>query len=212
MATVFPEQEALKKALPELNALPDGWLIGIGNNKRITFQKGTNGNPIYVHPTLGPLPKPWILRLCGGKVPKYFNPETSMATTMNPRHNKRIMREEEEARKRQGLGESCSVVRVSKSIPWSEYRREPIQDKDIRDNYEIVKVLDNPLAKNKLGQFNGGVFVVRHKRTEMLSVEKRSVGTADLSPDKDKRYSDFSQDSSRKILNLPPMSFTWFTG
>jgi hypothetical protein len=79
-ATLLPDQEGLKKSLHELNALPDGWLIGIDKNKRMTFQKGPTGSPLYIHPTLGDLPKPWILRFCGSKEPRYFNLETPDTT------------------------------------------------------------------------------------------------------------------------------------
>jgi hypothetical protein len=69
-------------------------------------------------------------------------------------------------------------VRVSKTIPLSEYKREDVKSYDIRHDYHIVKILDDPNSKNKVGAFNGGVFVVKHKITQLLSVEKRSVNFA----------------------------------
>jgi len=183
MSTVFPEQEQLRlrRALHELDALPQDWLIGADKRKRITYQKGTEGLPTFTHPTLGDLPRPWIVRICGpGKEPKYFNTETSRTVEKNPRHDRKVLRKVEEARKAQGLGISTSVVKVRKDIPLSAYHREDVKTEDIREDYEIIKALDDPNSKTKIGAFNGGVFVVRHKKSLSLSVEKRSVLLTEL--------------------------------
>ncbi|KAE9375189.1 kinase-like protein [Stipitochalara longipes BDJ] len=176
MSTVFPAQEQLRlrRALHELNALPEGWLVGADKRKRITYQKGTEGDPTYTHPTLGYLPRPWVVRICGPeKVPRYFNMETSRTVEKNPRHDRKVLRKMEESRKAQGLGISTSVVKVRKDIPLSAYHRETVKAEDIRDDYDIVKALDDPNAEKTIGAFNGGVFVVRHKKSLSLSVEKR---------------------------------------
>ena len=160
----------------ELDALPKEWLIGADHRKRITYQKGQEGDPTYTHPTLGYLPRPWIVRICGPeKAPRYFNTETSRTVEKNPRHDRKVLRNMEESRKAQGLGVSTSVVKVRKDIPLSAYHRESVMDEDFRDDYDIIKALDDPNSKNKIGAFNGGVFVVRHKKSLMLSVEKRSA-------------------------------------
>jgi NIMA (never in mitosis gene a)-related kinase len=176
MSTIFPDkdQKRLREALHELNALPKEWLIGADGGKRITYQKGKNGDPTYIHPTLGGLPRPWIVRICGPeKAPKYFNTETSRTVEKNPRHDRKVLRSMEESRKAQGLGVSTGVVKVRKDIPLSAYHRESVRDEDFRGDYDIVKVLDDPNAEKTIGAFNGGVFVVRHTKSMMLCVEKR---------------------------------------
>ncbi|PMD30203.1 kinase-like protein [Hyaloscypha variabilis F] len=161
MSTVFPEQEQLRlrRALHELDALPQDWLIGADKRKRITYQKGTEGLPTFTHPTLGDLPRPWIVRICGpGKEPKYFNTETSRTVEKNPRHDRKVLRKCREGSQRH------TVI---------AYHREEVKTEDIRDDYEIIKALDDPNSKTKIGAFNGGAFVVRHKKSLSLSVEKR---------------------------------------
>jgi hypothetical protein len=176
MATLLPDQEGLRKASHELNALPDDWLISIDGSKRICFQKGSAGQPTYNHPTLGGLPRPWILRFClgteGKRVARYFNTETTKTRTDNPRHDRGLLKKEAEAQKRRGLGESSTLLKMSKNLPLSVLIREPIRDKSIRNEYHIVKVIDD--GKGNLGGMNAGVFVVKKKMSpNLLRVDKR---------------------------------------
>jgi NIMA (never in mitosis gene a)-related kinase len=183
MATLLPDQEGLRKASHELDALPDDWLISIDGNKRICFQKGPTGQPTYTHPTLGDLPRPWILRFCldteGKRMPRYFNTEITRTRTDNPRHDRKLLKKEAEAQKRMGLGASSTVLKMSKTLPLSAYKREPVKDKSIRNEYHIVKIVDD--GQGDLGAMNAGVFVVKNKaKPNLLAVEKRLVASPDL--------------------------------
>jgi NIMA (never in mitosis gene a)-related kinase len=176
MATPLRDQERAKEDLPELKALPGGWLICVDGNKRVCF-RSDQGQQTFVHPTFGSLPKPWILRYCrnqsGNQVVRYYNNDNKMSSTQNPRHNEKVLRKQNNSRKEDPLGTAAGFHKMKKGISLDKYKREPVGNRDIRHRYDILKALD--LGTGQLGGMNGGVFVVKMKGQERLSVEKRSV-------------------------------------
>jgi hypothetical protein len=59
------KEQGLAKFCPELQKLPQGWIFAVDEERCIYFKKPYGDPPIttYNHPTLGGLPKPWILKL-----------------------------------------------------------------------------------------------------------------------------------------------------
>src|SRR6187402_1759243 len=161
-----PEQAQanLKKICPELKALPEGWLIKAETNGRIYFLKLGTATTVYDHPCLGPLPRPWILKLCkesGTKhlVPKYYNRDTKVESTRDPRFSPEYLKSRTRTLEKDALEIVGSLRKMTSDMPLEHMKRADIGKKDIRDKYEIVKVIDP--GNGSVGGMNGGVFVVR---------------------------------------------------
>jgi hypothetical protein len=168
------QQKVARQMLPELDALPEDWIIRVDDEKRV-YYVGPKKQTDYNHPTLGPLPKPWIIRYCteadGKRYPRYFHKETKKFTTKDPRTDKRTLRDQ---------NKSSSGLPALQSHPNKKghdlkyFSRQEIGNVSIRDQYDIVKVLDD--GEGGVGGMNGGVFVVKSKTPPYrLMVEKRYV-------------------------------------
>jgi serine/threonine protein kinase len=168
---------AAKQYLPELAHLPAGWEIQIvpGEEKRIAFVKAGQ-EATYTHPSLGPLPPPWILKLKANEkerslTPTYYNRQTQETTTKDPRHSAKTL----SLRKKMapaGLEIAASIVK-NKNYDLSQWKRQEIStSRSLRDKFEIVHTIDD--GEGQIGGMNGGVFVVRMKRCpDKLYIEKR---------------------------------------
>ena len=172
------EQQAfLRKSLAELDALPSAWNIKVSEDRRVHY-RNPDGASFYDHPTLGPLPRPWIIRLCqeadGKRYPRYFNRDTKRFTTKDPRVDKRFLRKQNEASKDSEFGRATSVTTMRRGLKLEHLLREDIKSVDFRDQLYYVKVLD--AGDGTLGAMNGGVFVVKWKTgSDRLMVEKRKA-------------------------------------
>jgi len=180
MTTILTDQKRLRESLPELASLPKEWLICIDNTKRICFRNGQNGKSEYGHPTFGSLPKPWILRYCipmagGERVPRYYNTANGTAMDRNPRHDRKVLAELNKSLKGTPLGRAATFQKMKKGSSLDNFVREDVgQSEDIRNRYHYLKVLDPGAGEEgAIGGMNGGVYVVKQKNTEILSVEKR---------------------------------------
>lgn len=175
MTTSLPTQERLRSQLPELQALPEGWIIKVDQQRRFYFVDPSTRKTHYAHPTLGNLPKPWILRMCsvpgGQRLPRYFNTETQRSSIENPRTSNKVLRANNKSWKQDDLGTAATVNRMKKTWSLKGMKRQPIGKENIRHKYDILKALDP--GDGTLGGMNGGVFVVRLKGQERLNVEKR---------------------------------------
>src|SRR4051812_44686327 len=91
----------LKKTCGELSRLPAGWTWSIVNdrgNQRVAFEKKDTGTRQYIHPNLGALPAPWILRVVKNKEARsvqaeYYNRETKQSSTRDPRYTKKAIQD-----------------------------------------------------------------------------------------------------------------------
>jgi hypothetical protein len=184
------QQKELRGLLAELKALPEDWTIKIDSDWRVYYQsppeeedkaKGKKKTPpqtFYDHPTLGPLPDPWIVRLCTGpdgkRYPRYFNPKTKRFMKNDPRVDRRVLAKQRESRKGDTMEQAASYVRMKSTTDISIMKRQPISTVSLRDKFHIVKVIDS--GEGEIGGMNGGVFVVKEKvqkPPERLMVEKR---------------------------------------
>jgi hypothetical protein len=175
MTTSLPTQERLRGMLPELQALPDSWIIKVDSRRRFYFENPETRKTHYAHPTLGNLPKPWILRLCseadGKRRPRYYNQETGKSTTENPRVSNQVLRAHNNSRSENDLKTTASFSKMKKGMTLDSMKRQPILKVNFRHKYDILKALDP--GDGTVGGMNGGVFVVRLRGQERLSVEKR---------------------------------------
>jgi NIMA (never in mitosis gene a)-related kinase len=176
MSISLPTQERLRSQLPELQALPDGWIATVDEKLRFYFVDPATRKTHYAHPTLGNLPKPWVLRLCSipearERRPRYYNLETRESTTENPRMSNKVLRANNNSWKRDDLSTAANFSRMKKAWSLNNMKRQPIGNVNIRHKYDILKALDP--GDGTVGGMNGGVFVVRLRGQERLSVEKR---------------------------------------
>ena len=98
------KEHGFVKFCPELQKLPKGWIYAVDKQRRIYFKKPHGDPPIttYNHPTLRGLPKPWILKVttnADGQVmsPMYYNTETRIKTTQDPRFEKSVLEAQKKA-------------------------------------------------------------------------------------------------------------------
>ncbi len=189
------DQDYMKKLCPELKALPDDWTIkAVSENnpaeKYHIFFQNRKGATTYTHPTLGPLPKPWVLKLCsvtdggsnsrtGGKsrIPKYFNKVTKESRDKDPRFSPETLKARVDSLTHEN-NIAGSLKKMKPGMALENMKRQDIGTKDIRHNYDILKAIDP--GDGTIGGMNGGVFVVRLKNQSRLSVEKRYVITRSL--------------------------------
>lgn len=93
----------------------------------------------------------------------------------NPRHDRKVLDGLNKSLKGQVLGRAATLQKMKKGSSLENFAREDIcQSEDIRNRYHYLKVLDPGAGEEgAIGGMNGGVYVVKQKNTEMLSVEKR---------------------------------------
>jgi NIMA (never in mitosis gene a)-related kinase len=166
----------LKKQCPELDQLPNDWKFRVDLDRHISFLKRTTGETSYNHPTLGGLPKPWILKLVrDGDVkfrPMYYNEQTHKQTQANPRYMaSTLARHSDNAPP--DLWIAASSLRNNTNIDLGKFKRTPINyNKSIRDQYTVVHAIDP--GDGSLDGMNGGVFVVAMKGLAgRIFIEKR---------------------------------------
>ena len=151
--------------LPELKALPAGWIIKSDKDWRIYYQNPDN-QTAYDHPTLGQLPKPWIIRCCmeadGKRAPRYFHKDTKRFTKKDPRIDKRVLHNQNNSNKGSMLETTMRVHKMEKGVQLEDLQRQEISKVNFRNTFDILKVLDYP-GKDATGGMNGGVFVVKRK-------------------------------------------------
>jgi hypothetical protein len=141
-------QANLKKLSPELNALPNGWIIKAEDteHKRIYFQNIASGATTVHHPTLGPLPSPWILSIRTepkeDRGPRYYNRQTGEVTKEDPRFDPEYLKSRRET------GGSSVATRVASSVRKNEpgfmdkFQRAKIGTGNIREAYEVIHAID----------------------------------------------------------------------
>ncbi|TVY47562.1 Serine/threonine-protein kinase [Lachnellula occidentalis] len=180
-ATIDPVQRAREDALaecPEYLSLPVEWSIGIDHEAgdRVYFFRDARADEKhYTHPSLGPLPSPWILKLIPNPLKNtfqilYYDPKNRIKSRKDPRFlDKTLLQHSKNVPK--DLWIAASSQR-NKNLDISQMKRQPIGNKDIRGYFEIMKVLDP--GDGSKGGMNGGVFVVRVKGVpNKLYIEKR---------------------------------------
>lgn len=141
-------QLKLKELSPELRTLPEGYVIKVdrSSHSRIYFQKGRKTS--YVHPTLGPLPDPWIFSLYiidpekGTRAPVYYNPDTNQIKDHDPRYDSDHLQQ-----KSKGANHSMATMlsgSVRRNAPgrMEEYARAEIGLKNIRHAFVEVHNID----------------------------------------------------------------------
>jgi serine/threonine protein kinase len=171
-------KERLIETSAELRALPKTWTFTIGKDvdRRVMFQKKDEREQTYYHPTLGALPKPWILRLQKDKKTGvssiiYYNRQTQRNSTQDPRYLKEYL-DSQPTSVSKALSIGASVIVNSRKFDISTYARSPIKNHNIRNQFMIAHTIDD--GGGTLGGMNGGVFVVRmHGNPSRMFVEKR---------------------------------------
>lgn len=173
-------KEQLSETHAELRALPTTWTFTITKeNNRVLYQKKSEREQTYVHPTLGALPKPWILRMQIDKTTRapsvaYYNRDTKRTSTRDPRYMKEYLDNQSKSVIR-SLSIAANVVLNSRKFDITTYARSPIKSHDIRNQFMIVHTIDS--GGGEIGGMNGGVFVVRmHGNPSRMFVEKRFKG------------------------------------
>jgi len=163
----YSKEQGLAKFCPELQNLPRGWVFAVDEERRMYFKKPHGDPPIttYNHPTLGGLPKPWILKLTtntDGRAmsPMYYNTKTRVKTTQDPRFDKSVLEAQKKAAPK-ALWLMASSTRSTYKVDLETLVRAPIENKDIRDQFEIVHAIDR--GDGSKGGMNGGIFAVRMK-------------------------------------------------
>lgn len=172
----------VRNEFKELQALPAEWEFRIieGEDRLYYVRQTSKGIQTEKHhPTLGPLPGAWIVRMCemdGVWVARYYDRERRIATRNNPRHDPEVVKSRNDALQQlaqEGMAVAGSYRKLSKGSKLRDYQRQEIGCGDIRHLYEQVRILD--AGDGTLGAMNGGVFVVKLKGQDRLSVEKRLV-------------------------------------
>jgi len=170
-----PKLARLAEVCPELRDLPRGWTYDVTKDRRIFYRK-PDGDTTYIHPKLGELPSPWILKLIkqdNSLVVAYYNRDENWSSSHDPRFmDKTIQKHSRKAP--QGLSAAARMIknRINMDISTGRWMREPISKENIRHKFEIIHTID--AGDGKLGGMNGGVFVVRMKGVNnSLYVEKR---------------------------------------
>jgi serine/threonine protein kinase len=206
---------------PEYKSLPEGWSIGIDEKDRdrvYFFKDGSPDKKTFTHPSLGPLPSPWILKLIRNRSKNtfqilYYDPKNNTKSTKDPRFLAQTL-----AQNSKNVPKELRIAASSqrnKNIDTSKMQRQPIGNKDIRDHYETMKVLDP--GDGTKGGMNGGVFVVRVQGApNRLYIEKRfkadQVGMAksEIKMLRKLSHSALTCYSSAFIIGPPnPMASVW---
>lgn len=139
----------LRRDCPELAALPKDWdwKVEKGTN-RIYFSKINKDGTIiatFVHPQRGTLPKEWnlIVKHYGqGKDQRpeavFHNIYTENNITKDPRHGDMAKYKEAKAVKAMAPNMANAIwTSRNHGLDLTNWRREPIGDKDIRNQFEI---------------------------------------------------------------------------
>ncbi|TVY93933.1 Actin-regulating kinase [Lachnellula willkommii] len=174
-------QRARENALrdsPEYQSLPDEWSIGIdpdAGDRVYFFRDARPAEKHYTHPSLGPLPSPWILKAVLNPSKNtyqilYYDPKNHIKSRKDPRFlDKTLLQHSKNVPKELWIAASSQR---NKNLDVSKMKRQPIGNRDIRDYFEIMKVLDP--GDGTKGGMNGGVFVARVKGVpNKLYIEKR---------------------------------------
>jgi serine/threonine protein kinase len=168
---------SVARTCPELQGLPNGWTFDITNDaeKRILFEKSSTGERTFSHPTLGGLPRPWVLKIVqipddNTWAPMYFNRSTRTTSARDPRYMRRSLSRHSDSAPR-GLEVAASTIQNT-GFDLSRMQRSKISERSIRHKFEIVHIID--AGDGTLGGMNGGVFVVRMKGLHgRIFIEKR---------------------------------------
>lgn len=161
----------------QLRLLPEGWTFNVTLEGLVyyTNHKTTPPSTTWNHPNLGPLPKPWILKVVntgtGQCRPVYYNKETRKQSKDDPRNLDSTLKELSKNAPRE-LRIAASRIRNSSKHNPGKFKRTPInEERNIRDQYEIIHTIDD--GKGGIGGMNGGVFVVVMKNVGRIFIEKR---------------------------------------
>lgn len=169
--------ELLKENCAELRSLPKAWAFAITpDQQRILYRKESEREQTFIHPTLGELPRPWILcvqkdKKTGKESVVYLNRDNKATTTKDPRYMKENLDFQSKSVAK-NLSIAANVVLNSRKFDITTYARAPIKNHDIRNQFQIVHTID--AGDGKIGGMNGGVFVVRmNGNPSRMFVEKR---------------------------------------
>jgi serine/threonine protein kinase len=175
-----------RKSCPELPDLPPGWTFDLAFSpdpdldKRIYFVKNGASVNSYSHPARGPLPGRWILKLVEF-TPRdwktiYFDRDTKQYTRNDVRNKTNILAQAAVPFDNdRGIWGAASSVKIRQKSDFETFQREPILDKSIESRFRIVHAID--AGDGTLGQFNGGVFVVRLSESpSKLFIQKKFKG------------------------------------
>lgn len=190
-----PDQQRLKRMFPEFARLPEGWIIKTltaqgKNQNRVCYSK-EGETDTWTHPSRGALPPGWEVRMfpregTGLLEPKYCFLKNGKwrSSLKDPRLLDEVLKKAQmDLKLYHGSGRSGeksttqiagSVIKMSKKKQLGQMRRADVSKVDISDAYEYLHCIDTGMAgRFDVGGMNGGVFVVRLKRTSLLFVEKR---------------------------------------
>ena len=173
------QREVLIKTYHELQVMPAGWQFGLKDDNSVWYWNMEKKQRSTHHPRLGALPEPWVFRAfiddeTGFIKLRYYNPVDHTSTRQDPRYSQEALEAiRSKAAGSKGLEIAASVRRSSHKTPLEFMKRQPVSEKNIRMNYEIMHVIDP--GDGSIGAMNGGVFVVRIKGHTPMSVEKRCV-------------------------------------
>src|ERR1700709_1064171 len=142
------KEEAIKdkarKACPQLRGLPKDWTFNFTTDGeyRVIFQKTSTREQTFLHPTLGALPRPWILQMKkdknrGSASPIYFNRETGDTSTQDPRFMQKIIERHSQSVP-QELSIAAKMVLMTSNFDITKFARSPIQDHSIQKQFQIV--------------------------------------------------------------------------
>ncbi len=99
---------------------------------------------------------------------------TTKFTTKDPRTDRRTIRDQNRSSSGGPLDTALKTRVTKKDDDLRVLKRQEIANVSLRDQYDIVKVLDD--GEGGVGGMNGGVFVVKSKTPPYrLMVEKRYV-------------------------------------
>ncbi|KAH8599454.1 hypothetical protein B0O99DRAFT_591299 [Bisporella sp. PMI_857] len=150
--------------MPKLTSLPENWEVDLDYKLRIFYRKHSDKEPrTYEHPMYGKLPGRWIFQACETECSKwtweYYNRETEETTQKNPRTHKEELQRELFTRPRSDAIHG-SLYKPKPRDDLSLAQRQDIGDKNIRDDYVIIKTLD-PSDGSK-GALNARIFVDKY--------------------------------------------------
>ncbi|EPE27244.1 Protein kinase-like (PK-like) [Glarea lozoyensis ATCC 20868] len=161
MASYEEMIQAAKNSCPELGELPPGWSFDFAtkeDNRIFFIRDGKKDANTFNHPSRGPLPKNWVLKLVkfddGIWKTIYYNRETREKSRQDIRN-----RETPKADKSKDLWGASSSVVVKSQADFENFQREPVLTYDVENRFKLVHAID--AGDGTLGQFNGGVFVVK---------------------------------------------------
>jgi serine/threonine protein kinase len=169
-------EERLKKQCPELNQLPKNWKFKVNTDSRISFINISTRETSYNHPTLGGLPRPWILTLVRDEqeqlVPRYYDRQTRKQTKEDPRYMASTL-ERHSSYVPKDLRIAATTTKNNAKIDINHLKRTPIDyQKNNRNQYTQIHTIDP--GDGSVGAMNGGVFVVTMKGLpSRIFIEKR---------------------------------------